>query len=456
MTSRRRILAGMALGFVLAAVIASTAPASGPYGAWLVHRSVSVQSTADGDPIVENTEQFTFVVEIRNIGDAPATGITGTLAPNQWTAQQGTSAFPDIPPGGSATNTTPFAATAPSFSCGGQLNAVLNVATQQGGSFAVPVTIPLTGIVAPASWTSTTPVAIPDPGTVEAPLVVSGAEAGSIMDVNVRIGELRHEWDADLLISLRPPGWSGSVGLSVFQGFGPDFLNTVFDDESEVAMYQGAPPFTGTFRPDSGITLASVDGHQAAGTWNLRIQDYEELASGTLHSWGIDLLTVRCNPPPYAAFTTIPDAPNAGQTVTFRSTSSDGGHIVSQAWDLDNDGAYDDASGATATRSFPTADTYKVGLRVTDDGENATSVTYNVFVAAAPRITRSVCRVPRVVGRKLRVARTAIRRAGCRVGRVRYARSRKARGRVLRQTPRAGASRARGTRVNLTVSRGRG
>jgi subtilisin-like proprotein convertase family protein len=454
MTASRRILAGMASGFVLAAVIASTAPASGPDGARLVHRSVSVQSTADGDPIVENAEQFTFVVEIRNIGDAPATGITGTLVPNQWTAQQGTSAFPDIPPGGSATNTTPFAATAASFSCGGQLNAVLSLTTHQG-PFTVPVTIPLTGIVAPASWTSTTPVAIPDLGTVEAPLVVSGTGTGPIMDVNVRIGELRHEFDADLLISLRPPGWSGFVNLSVFQGFGPDFLNTVFDDESDVAMYQGAPPFTGTFRPDSGITLASVDGYQAAGTWNLRIQDYEELYSGTLHSWGIDLLTVRCNRAPSASFTATPGAPTAGQPVTFQSTSTDDGRIVSQAWDLDNDSNYDDGAGVTATRSFPAADTYRIGLRVTDDGENATSTTQDLLVEV-PRTTRRVCRVPRVVGRKLPAARTAIRRAGCRVGRVRYARSRKARGRVLRQTPRAGARRARGARVNLTVSRGRG
>ena len=65
------------------------------------------------------------------------------------------------------------------------------------------------------------------------------------------------------------------------------------------------------------------------------------------------------------------------------------------------------------------------------------------------------CKVPRVIGKKLPTARQAITRARCRVGRVRRARSRRARGRVVSQSPRAGVTRARGTRVNLVVSRGR-
>jgi hypothetical protein len=72
---------------------------------------------------------------------------------------------------------------------------------------------------------------------------------------------------------------------------------------------------------------------------------------------------------------------------------------------------------------------------------------------APPPVAR--CRVPGVVGKKLPAARTAIRRARCAVGRVRRARSRRARGRVIAQRPRAGLRVRRGTRVNLTVSRGR-
>ncbi len=66
------------------------------------------------------------------------------------------------------------------------------------------------------------------------------------------------------------------------------------------------------------------------------------------------------------------------------------------------------------------------------------------------------CIVPRVIGMKLARARTRIRSRRCSVGRVRRARSRRARvGRVLKQTPRVGANRPRGTKVNLVVGRRR-
>jgi beta-lactam-binding protein with PASTA domain len=48
-----------------------------------------------------------------------------------------------------------------------------------------------------------------------------------------------------------------------------------------------------------------------------------------------------------------------------------------------------------------------------------------------------------------------ITRAHCRVGSVRRAKSRKPRGRIVKQTPRWGTTRARGTRVNMIVSRGK-
>ncbi len=62
------------------------------------------------------------------------------------------------------------------------------------------------------------------------------------------------------------------------------------------------------------------------------------------------------------------------------------------------------------------------------------------------------CRVPKVVGLRLESAKTRISRAHCRVGKIHRVRSKRV-GRVLRQSPRAGAVRPRGARVNLTVGR---
>lgn len=66
------------------------------------------------------------------------------------------------------------------------------------------------------------------------------------------------------------------------------------------------------------------------------------------------------------------------------------------------------------------------------------------------------CVVPRVKGKPLAAARSAINRANCSVGRVRKAFSAKVRKRrVISQRPRPGASLPQGARVNLVVSKGK-
>lgn len=69
----------------------------------------------------------------------------------------------------------------------------------------------------------------------------------------------------------------------------------------------------------------------------------------------------------------------------------------------------------------------------------------------APRVK---CVVPRVIGMRLAVARKKIGRANCLVGGVRRVRSAKTRvGKVLSQSPKPGAVRTRGAKVNLVVGR---
>jgi hypothetical protein len=79
------------------------------------------------------------------------------------------------------------------------------------------------------------------------------------------------------------------------------------------------------------------------------------------------------NRPPIASFTFAPTAPVTDEAITLGSTSVDpDGPITSQSWDLDGDGAFDDAAGETASVSFATVGTHPVALAVTDrDGASS-------------------------------------------------------------------------------------
>lgn len=69
------------------------------------------------------------------------------------------------------------------------------------------------------------------------------------------------------------------------------------------------------------------------------------------------------------------------------------------------------------------------------------------------------CVVPKVLGLRLAAAESKIKKAGCKVGTIKRTRAarhvRASRLRVRAQSPRAGASRARGTRVSLTLGNAR-
>jgi beta-lactam-binding protein with PASTA domain len=62
------------------------------------------------------------------------------------------------------------------------------------------------------------------------------------------------------------------------------------------------------------------------------------------------------------------------------------------------------------------------------------------------------CKVPGVIGLTLSRAKSKIRSKHCSVGRIRRARSTRV-GRVIGQSPRAGAVKAKGFKVNMVVGR---
>jgi len=92
----------------------------------------------------------------------------------------------------------------------------------------------------------------------------------------------------------------------------------------------------------------------------------------------------RVNAPPVASFIWAPGTPVADSAVQLYSTSVDAeGPLASQAWDVDGDGQFDDASGASATHSF-TAGHHNVSLRVVNADGVSRTATRTVTVATPP------------------------------------------------------------------------
>ena len=96
----------------------------------------------------------------------------------------------------------------------------------------------------------------------------------------------------------------------------------------------------------------------------------------------VDVTIPDGNREPTARFTTSPDTPDPGATVTLdaRSASDPDGSITSYEWDL-GDGAT--ATGQTVTHSYASAGRYTVEVTVTDDSGATDTTTRTVWVTTA-------------------------------------------------------------------------
>jgi hypothetical protein len=91
----------------------------------------------------------------------------------------------------------------------------------------------------------------------------------------------------------------------------------------------------------------------------------------------------RINRAPTASLSIATATPRVGAAVTLAATADDSdGSVAAIDWDLDQDGAFDDATGESASVTPTQARAYRIGVRVTDD-EGALAFTYADFAAAA-------------------------------------------------------------------------
>jgi subtilisin-like proprotein convertase family protein len=318
-----------------ALVVSNAEPESAPV---LVHESTSVDdsgSGGDNDGVLESDEEVQLSEEVRNAGDATATGLTATLSSTGGglSVTQGVSTYPVLAADAVGTNDVPYVADlANAAPCGADVAATLQFTTGvPAGSDGIPVVLP-TG--EPGSTivhaSAQVPVAIPDDNAAGAASTVFVPERGRIKDLNVTIGSLQHGWVGDVVIDLIGP--DGTRVRLAEHPRGPDyngknFVNTVFDDEAAQSISAGIAPFTGSFRPQND-QLSRFDGKSRRGTWTLIVRDLFEDDIGTLNAWGVTSRKALCDIDTVAPGTTIdsfPGSPVNQTSATFEFISDDNG-----------------------------------------------------------------------------------------------------------------------------------
>ncbi len=220
------------------------------------------------------------------------------------------------------------------------------------------------------TYTSTdVPKAIPDNNAtgITSSLTVAG-NANTVTDVNVTMSAT-HTWDGDLTFTLITPS-AVNVSLSAGHGgSGDNYTNTVFDDSAATAISAGAPPFTGSFRPDAALTAAA--GIPANGTWLLKAVDSAAADTGNITAWSIAVTTASACTPCAAA-----------PAMSVNLGSKSGSNVV-QTWTPVAGAAsynvYRNTSNNPATWGAALA-TGLTGLSYSDAGQlsNATSQFYSV------------------------------------------------------------------------------
>ena len=120
--------------------------------------------------------------------------------------------------------------------------------------------------------------------------------ASTIASARVRVN-LTHSWNEDMQIQLISPSGTAIMLANGRGGNTDNYTNTWFDDAATTPIANGTGPFTGSFIPDSPLSV--LNGTAANGNWTLRVTDTANQDGGTLINWTLELCELPLSTPTF-------------------------------------------------------------------------------------------------------------------------------------------------------------
>ena len=253
---------------------------------------VFAQVTGNGDSAIDQGETWSVQIPLINNGDATATGITSTLAVVGAGASMvnGNSVYPNITPATTQNNTTLYTFTvALNQACGNTITFTHTVGYGPGTntlSYNLSKTTGTASSFVTYNYTGV-PVSVPDNNPAGATATITIPTTGTISAIRVRINDFTHSFDSDMVFSLIGPDSTTDLLINRRGSNGDNFTNTVLDDSAASAISAGIVPFTGSFKPESPLSI--YQGKAINGVWTLKMVDKAATDLGTLNSWSIDI-----------------------------------------------------------------------------------------------------------------------------------------------------------------------
>jgi PKD repeat protein len=153
-----------------------------------------------------------------------------------------------------------------------------------------------------------------------------------------------------------------------------------YDPDGTIVSYRWDLDNDGQYDDATG-PMASVS-YSDDGSFTVRVEVTDNDGG---YSSSSTTVTVTNKPPVLGALG--PFSGDEGVPITLTATAVDvPADVLTYSWDLDGDGEYDDATGATVDYTFPDNGTYTVGVSVTDDDGGSATGTATVTVNNVPPV----------------------------------------------------------------------